>query len=139
MPVRVQWLDDDKWAVHVHFEGEWQIAEARTARQQVGELVADVTHEVDVIFDFSDANKIPSNMLSAMRTGGQNRTTTPQLSDRVVVVGTSQLIRTLVEVARRIYLNALPVSIQFADTLDEAANLLRTMRDETSNETQDQT
>jgi len=123
MSVTVEWYDESQRVMVTRFKGSWTIREATDAHRQANANLKSVAHPVAVIFDFSTSSMLPSDLLSGIRNSKYERSP-DNIADDMAIVGTSFFLKSLVDIARRIYAKFVPSNIHFVDSVDEAANLL---------------
>ncbi len=120
MSINVQWDNEEHTLVRWDFIGTWDWNDFLAAQKASNELISSVPHRVDIIGDVSGSHQIPPGAIARFRT---YRRDDPPNAGRVVLVGASAYIRTMVEIFRGIFPNT-GGNFTFADSLEEARSAL---------------
>jgi hypothetical protein len=88
MPVITQWDNDEKTIVRHDFQGKWTWEEFLAAERKANELVAGVTHRVDIISDMREGTMPREGALANAR--GVIKRLKPNIG--VIVVVTNPLL-----------------------------------------------
>lgn len=121
MTVSTEWDTKDQTAILISYISPWEWNEHYDSIRKMHTMMASVEHKVDLIYDFSKGNSLPSRaLLHFMRGITQPR---PKNTNRIIAVGAEGLMVSIARILRRIY----PIStddIREVKTVAEARILL---------------
>lgn len=120
MSINVQWDNEEHTRVRWDFIGAWDWDDFLAAQKASNDLIKSVPHTVDIISDVSQSPHIPPGAMARFRT---YRRDDPDNAGRVVLVGASVYIKTIVEIFRGMFPNT-GGKFTFADSLEEARTSL---------------
>jgi len=124
MPIETQWYDDARSIIIYRVSGSWGASDIHAMAAEVGELVLEVEHTVDLISDFSEAGRPPADILHLARHLTTNQ---PPQFGNIAVVGMPPYLDVALKVLKRVYPRHLN-NIFAAKTLSEAEQLLEEYR-----------
>jgi hypothetical protein len=122
MSITVQWDNEQHTLLRWDFIGVWDWDDFLAAQKEANELINSVSHTVNVIGDVSKSYHLPPGAIGRFRT---YRRDDPENTGRVVVVGASIYIKTMVDIFRGMFPNT-GGNFTFANSLDEARSILTT-------------
>lgn len=120
MTIKVQWDNEEHTLLRWEFMGVWDWDDFLAAQKESNDLINSVPHTVDIISDVSKSQHLPPGAIGRFRT---YRRDDPENTGRVVLVGASIYIKTIVEIFRGMFPNT-GGNFSFANSLDEARSLL---------------
>jgi hypothetical protein len=120
MAITVEWANEQKTAFCWTFEGRWTWIEYSAGMQRSNTLAREVSHRIDVIVDMRNSGVVPTSALSYIKF---ERADQPEKMGRIVVVGASPLVRTIILVLGRLN-HDFDVRFQIVKTIDEAYKIL---------------
>ena len=120
MSINVQWDNEAHTLVRWDFIGTWDWNDFLAAQKASNDLIKSVPHTVDIISDVSQSQALPPGAIGRFRT---YRRDDPDNAGRVVLVGASNYIKTIVEIFRGMFPNT-GGNFTFADSLEEARSAL---------------
>ena len=121
VPIRVEWGNPEKTILKEIIEGEWTLADIYGMLDAADKLISQVPHRVDIIADMSSARFSKSNLLSTL---GRIERRRPTNTGMIVAVKANTYLKAMAELARKVAPTAL-VNVQFADTLEQAQEILQ--------------
>jgi hypothetical protein len=124
MSINVQWDNDEHTLVRWDFIGMWDWNDFLAAQKASNDLINTVPHTVDIISDVSQSPHVPPGAIGRFRTYRRND---PANAGRVVLVGASIYIKTIVEIFRGMFPKT-GGNFTFADSLEEARATLTAKR-----------
>lgn len=126
MPIIVAWANDEKTILLNDYNGNWSASDFRQAIDDNARLMGSVLHDVDVIVDQRNNRALPSARLAILP---YLETKTPDNQRRVIVVGASRLMKTMIELASRFAPRATR-HLHYVQTLEAAYQLIETLNEE---------
>lgn len=121
MSIKVDWLSSESNIINLTITGSWTWSEFFTAREQMVDLMEKSDFEnIDYILDIKNAPALPENVLSQMRTIGQNHHIK---SRHMVVVGANRFIKTMFDIMRTLTPDRMQY-ITLAQNEEEAVEIL---------------
>jgi hypothetical protein len=126
MPVNANWHNETHTIVRVQISDPWTLPELAAAIQESRQMQDSVSHQVDAIWDSSDAKTVPNNLLSHFMLSSQN-TKVPRNQRAVVVVARSTLLKTFVHSAKRV-MPQVTKNVHLTETIEAAEQKLSALR-----------
>ena len=126
MAMTVVWDDDARTIVRYDVEGSWTWDDYQDSLVELNSLLDTVDHKVDVIINIRSGKWIPEDVFN--RFNHDMRQRHPNIGRLQVFVGAGMLIQILVASFMRIYGRAVDIEFLFADTLEEARQLIHERR-----------
>lgn len=127
MKVNVAWQNDDKKAiVYYTFQQGWGWQDVYEALDQAGDMIRTVSHRVDVIMDFREANVLPQSALSQIKRAYNNPK--PENIGLTVLVTPNSFLNMLVSMAKKIWGENTRWELEFVKTLDDAYAIIELHR-----------
>jgi len=127
MAILVEWDNKAKSAVLVEFESIWTWDELDEALDQMDQMIAGVTHRVDVIVDL-EGSKIPKDFMSAAKRLLEN----PEQRDNEgarIIIGANKTMQAVYSTVKSAFGERIAGrDLLFAPSLDDARAILRGMR-----------
>lgn len=129
MAIISKWDNSDKTRVLMEFETSWTWDELDSALETTDSLLAQVTHQVDIIIDL-EGSSIPKDFMKAAR----KLLTNPEMEMRPnegsrVVVGASNWMRNAYQTIQKTFSKRLDGrEVLFANDLSHARGMLHSMR-----------
>lgn len=120
MSITVQWDNEEHTLLRWDFVETWDWDDFLAAQKASNDLIGSVPHTVHIIGDVSRSHHLPPGAIARFRTYKRND---PPNAGRVVLVGASTYIRTIVETFRGMFPKT-GGNFTFANTLDEARSEL---------------
>ncbi|MBN1966096.1 MAG: hypothetical protein JW910_15710 [Anaerolineae bacterium] len=120
MAIQVQWADEAHTIIKWDFPKEIVWDDYTVANAEAAELAASVSHEVFTLFDMSNLQNLPANVV--VRFPSVARSTPPNVK-MSVMVGAALYVENLGRVFSRIY-----GKIQFARTVEAAFEVIDSHR-----------
>ena len=120
MSIKVQWDNEEHTLLRWDFVGIWNWNDFQAAQKESNALINSVSYTVDIIGDVSQSHHVPPGAIGQFRTYRRND---PENTGRVVLVGASIYIKTIVEIFRGMFPNT-GGNFTFANSLDEARSVL---------------
>lgn len=114
MPIAVYWVDKDQTIIYLKFEGQWFWTEFDTAFNRIRDMLVDIDHPVDFIWDITHVTLMPPDL--ALRLREYDPWNALQVGI-YVMIGADKFIQTFWELTRKVYSHV--PKIHFVD--DEAA------------------
>ena len=124
MSINVQWDNEEHTLVRWDFIGMWDWNDFLAAQKASNDLINSVPHTVNIISDVSRSPHVPPGAIARFRT---YRRVDPENAGRVVLVGASIYIKTIVEIFRGMFPNT-GGNFTFANSLEEARSELTAKR-----------
>ncbi len=121
MGIHAHWADSARTLLVMTFETDWSWEDYRAAHVMAWDALAEFSHPVDMIYDFSSSDTIPTRALAEF--GRALRAGRPDNVDRIVLVGTTGLLRIINGVLRNTY-PAEAAGMMDAHTLAQAYQML---------------
>ncbi|MGB1287827.1 MAG: hypothetical protein ACPG7F_14910 [Aggregatilineales bacterium] len=122
MCIEVSWYNENKTVLIHDISGKWTITDIRHAAVVAWDMMRSVSHQVDVIIDVRNGNRLPSGF---MVHGKHIATTRPDNAGVIVIVGANTLMKSLYDVYSRSYGRATPdFRVYFTDDLPSAENII---------------
>ena len=118
------WENDEQTIVRFTFVDPWTWEDFLTANAEAGDIVANLNHVVDAIFDFRAGGNLPLGAISVFGTAGQKSLETPT-EGLTVVIGMNSFMRTMYNVIVRIH-PELKSIVRIASDDDEALAIIAT-------------
>ncbi|MBZ0286662.1 MAG: hypothetical protein K8I30_03540 [Anaerolineae bacterium] len=116
MSITVQWDNEQHIILRWDFIDPWDWNDFLAAQKASNALISSVPHTVHIISDVSGNHQVPPGAIARFRTYKRDD---PPNAGRVVLVGASTYIRTMVEIFRGIFPNT-GGNFTFADSLEDA-------------------
>jgi hypothetical protein len=120
MSINVQWDNEQHTLLRWDFIGVWNWDDFLAAQKESNDLITSVPHKVDIISNVSQSHHLPPGAIGRFR---MYRRDDPENTGRVVVVGASIYIKTMVDIFRGMFPNT-GGNFTFANSLDEARSVL---------------
>jgi hypothetical protein len=124
MRIIVQWDNEEHTLVRWDFIGIWDWNDFLAAQKASNALISSVPHTVHIIGDVSRSHHLPTGAIARFRTF---KRADPENAGRVVLVGASVYIKTIVEIFRGMFPNT-GGNFTFANSLEEARSALTAER-----------
>ena len=122
--ITVQWDNEEHTLVRWDFIGAWDWNDFLAAQQASNDLINSVPHTVHIIGDVSRSAQLPPGAIARFRTF---KRVDPENAGRVVLVGASIYIRTIVDIFRGMFPKT-GGNFTFANSLEEARSELTAKR-----------
>jgi hypothetical protein len=116
MTINVQWDNEEHTLLRWDFMESWGWDDFLAAQKASNDLITSVPQTVHIIGDVSRTHASPAGAIARFRT---YRRDDPPNAGKVVLVGASAYIRTMVDIFRGIFPNT-GGNFTFADSLEEA-------------------
>jgi hypothetical protein len=120
MSITVQWDNQEHTLLRWDFVEPWDWDDFLAAQKASNDLISSVPHTVHIIGDVSRSHHLPTGAIARFRTYKRDD---PPNAGRVVIVGASTYIRTIVETFRGMFPKT-GGNFTFANSLDEARSQL---------------
>ncbi len=124
MPIVTEWYNEEKTIILYRVLGDWTAQDIQQMAQDVDELLEGITHKVDLISDFSEAGKPPTNLIAITR---ELTTNQPPQFLGVYVVGIHHYLELVLTILRRVYPRHLH-NFTTTDSIEEAIRLIHEAR-----------
>jgi hypothetical protein len=124
--VTVKWDDDKHYVMLISYRKGWTWADHTRARADIDAMAASVPHTIDVIADVIGANQLPGG--SALNEMTAALHAAPPNIGMIVVVGSSFVMRAVLQTVKTVTFNQVVSHIFLANTVDEARSLIRQRR-----------
>lgn len=121
MPIRVAWDNAEKHLLYTRYTGNWTTAELHTAIEEGLQMMNEVQHRVDWIFDFTLSAKTASGNLLSIAPSLQRKL--PTHRGVILVVGANHYYKVQFDLLQK-RVPSLLNDLYFLDTLEEAFGLL---------------
>jgi hypothetical protein len=95
MPIKANWYDDNKTAIHWQFAGRWTLDELHAVYDETSAMCGTVPHWVNAILDMRETAVLPSNIGSTVSSRGRKN---PVNYDMAVVVTKMTFFRAMVNI-----------------------------------------
>jgi hypothetical protein len=115
MPIDLHWDNDARTIARFDVRGIWTWQELDAAMAQLYAMQTSENCTADCIVDMTAGNKLPHNPLS----NGWRKSRRPQLAGRIVFIGGTAFLKSLMDVFRRLY-PIVDQRIFFVDSLEAA-------------------
>jgi hypothetical protein len=119
MPVRVIWDNEEKNIVRYVFEGKWTLDELYAVMKEEDQMMAAVTHRVDVIVDFQDSGAIPDRLLANFPKIFESSSASHPNVGMTVIIGAAGFAEMLANIFSKVFTRMLT-----AQTLEEARAII---------------
>lgn len=127
MGILTTWDDTAKTRVLIEFETSWTWDELEAAIEVADQMIASVTHQVDLMIDV-EGSTLPKDFLNAAKNLLANPEGRPNEGSRVVI-GAGKVIRTAYQTLQKTFGEKLVGrEIVFAEDIPQARSLLYSMR-----------
>jgi hypothetical protein len=120
MGVEVRWANPEKTAILFVYVHPWSWDDLYVAREMRDFMMDEVDHPVTVIIDLSASKQLPPNVFAGIKKMWEKK---HAKSARIILVGTSPLIRSASEVFMRIT-PGMSSRVRMVATLDDAYSVL---------------
>lgn len=127
MPVYLNWFDDKHTILYYTFEDPWTWAEFAQLDAPIWDFVAQSPYRIDIVIDYSNAERFPIGIKDIMNIAGEN--TTLERDGLVISVGGPLYVKVLFGVFKRIYPQAVK-PYRIVDHLHEAIEMIEAERGE---------
>lgn len=131
MAIEIQWYNTEKNLMVQYYVGSWKIQDLYASVDTAYEMMASVSHPVDVIIDYQDSDQSISNLVTSSTLSLLSYVDryTHKNSRLLVMVGASAMLRTVLKV--KILRPRVVDDAQFVDTFEEALTLINAQRPQT--------
>jgi len=119
MPVRVIWDNEEKNIVRYVFEGKWTLDQLYATMEEEDQMMAAVTHRVDVIVDFQNSGAIPDRLLANFPKIFESSAASRPNVGMTVIIGAAGFAEMLANIFSKVFSRMLTAS-----TLEEARAIL---------------
>jgi hypothetical protein len=119
MPARVIWDNEEKNIVRYVFEGKWTLDELYAVMKEEDQMMAAVTHRVDVIVDFQDSGAIPDRLLANFPKIFESSSASHPNVGMTVIIGAAGFAEMLANIFSKVFTRMLT-----AQTLEEARAII---------------
>jgi len=126
MAMTVVWDDDARTIIRYDIDGSWTWDDYQATLHELNSLLDTVDHKVAIIINIRSDKWIPEDAFNRFNRDMRQRH--PNIGPLQVFVGAGMLIRILVVSFMRIYGKAVDIEFLFADTLEEARQLIHERR-----------
>jgi hypothetical protein len=116
MPIDIRWDNDEKTILYCRVENPWTWEDLDVTMVQMHAMLDEVPHRVSTIIDYSNGSLMPANPLRHGTKLARNRHPN---SDRMILVGSSMFMRSLLNVFSKLY-PEINEMLGFADTVEQA-------------------
>ncbi len=116
MPVTMTWDNAEKTIIRVIIEGQWDVNDLHRLISQAPTMMAEVSHIVDGIFDFSRSTSTPT---SALMTLSRMEAAYNDRQRLFIVVGANSYIQTLCNIAAKLAPKTFS-KLMFVETMNDA-------------------
>jgi len=121
------WDNKKKTTILIEFETKWSWSELEEAITKVDEMIASVSHQVDVIIDL-EGSSIPKDFMNAAKQLLQNPEPRPNEGWRVVV-GANKVMKGVYQTIQKTFNSKVDGrELLFAADIDDARARLRSLR-----------
>jgi hypothetical protein len=124
MGISVTWDDEEHSVIRFDYQGAWTWNELYDAVRESHLLLDTVNHTVDSIIDLEHSSLLPEHALS--RAQNVVKMAHPN-QGMTIVVGANTLVRTLLDIYKRIYIKNTP-PVLMARSLPEAREAIQRQR-----------
>lgn len=128
MPIVTEWYDQEQTIILYRVFGDWTTQDIQQMAADVSQMLTDIPHKIDLISDFSEAGKPPTNLISTTR---ELTTNQPPQFNRVYVVGMHHYLELVLNILRRVYPRHLR-NFAFTDSIKEAVEMIYESRSKES-------
>ncbi|MCU0495890.1 MAG: hypothetical protein MUF87_00910 [Anaerolineae bacterium] len=125
MPIKISWYNLEKTIILQEFVGNWTIEEYYHFVDEMVAYLQSVSHQVDIIAEGSQIASSPRDMFSAFRYASRK---IPNNEGALVFVKPTLLFKSVVSAIERIRTASDAREYYFADTIEQAAEILRQKR-----------
>ena len=128
MSIDIDWDNDDRQIIKAVFQGRWTWQEYLDGKEKAETMLASVEHRVDFISDMTEGSFVPQSALSNLSRAFAGA---PRNLGLNVIVGGNTFVRILLQSLGKIVPHSPASNIRFAETLDEAYDVVAQDREAT--------
>jgi len=126
MLVTVEWDDNTHRIMLIRYRKGWTWADHTRARVDIDAMAASVPHVVDVIADVDGANQLPPGAALNQMTAALHAA--PVNIGMIVVVGSSLIMRAVLQMVKTVTFNQVVSNIHFAKQVADARTFIQKQR-----------